>query len=228
MRKNQIFILILLVFTFLGVFYFSINHIQPRQSAQIVNAFEEDFISQAKLLPISSSRLVGPVDGFRERIIKKSFGIFITPETSPIENDRFSGYHTGVDAEFTDVIEDVPVRAIADGTILVRAYASGYGGVVVARHIINGTSIVALYGHLDQKSFLPSSIVNVKAGDQIGILGDDHSDETDGVRKHLHFSLHPDRGDEEISPELSQRIDFRGYVKTQEELTNWLNPLDFY
>ena len=175
---------------------------------------------KTNLLPITDIKLIEPVDGFKERITKKPFGIFITPETSPVRPDKFTGYHTGVDAEFINNQEEIPVRAIADGAILVRAHAPGYGGVVVIKHIINGVSLIALYGHLDPASFLPANISEVQAGDRISILGDGYSEETDGARKHLHFAIYTDRGDE--------KIDFRGYVKTEEELATWFNPLDFY
>lgn len=228
MVNKLLLLLFIFAITLIGWSYFYVNRIQFPQPAQIVNALQNDSFAQVNLLPISSSKLIEPVYEFKERIIKKPFGIYITPETSPVQPDKFTGYHAGVDAEFDDVLEDIPVLAIADGTILVRAHVPGYGGVVVIRHIIRGVSILALYGHLDSASFLPAAISQVTAGSQIGILGDGHSEETDGARKHLHFSLYPDRGDEKTSPELSRRIDFRGYVKTEEELANWLNPLDFY
>lgn len=161
--------------------------------------------------------LIEPVAGFRQNITKKSFGIFITPETSPVQPDKFTGYHTGVDSEFTDSDEEIPVRAIADGTVIVSIWSSGYGGVVVIKHIIKDVPLFALYGHIDPASFLPPGTTQVKAGDQIGVLGDDHSQETDGARKHLHFSIY-----------IGEKMDFHGYVETQEELSNWLNPLDLY
>ncbi len=214
-----------LIVAVVAVFYFPSD--RGRQQAEIINTIQDTVAitnAQANLLPIAdfdlADNLEEPVAGFKERITKKPFGIYITPETSPVQPDKFTGYHVGVDAEFTDTQEDVPVVAVADGIILVRAYAPGYGGVVVVRHILNGVPVLALYGHLDPASFLPSAISQVTAGSQIGILGDDHSEETDGTRKHLHFSLQLDRDDE--------KIDFRGYVKTEEELSNWLNPLDLY
>lgn len=161
--------------------------------------------------------LVEPVAGFKQHITKKPFGIFITPENSPVEHDKFNGYHTGVDSEFTDSQEEIPVRAIADGTLVASVWTSGYGGVVVIRHIIAGVPLFSLYGHLDPASFLPSGTAQVKAGDRIGVLGDDHSEETDGARKHLHFSIY-----------TGPKMDFRGYVQTEEELSGWLNPLDLY
>ena len=218
--KVGLFIVILALIAF-GVFYFRGN--QSRQQAEIIQTIQKNVVAtaaQANLLPIALPNLIEPVDGFKDRITKKPFGIYITPETSPVQSDKFTGYHTGIDVEFTDISEDIPVLAIADGTILIRAYASGYGGVVVVRHHINGVPTVVLYGHLDQASFLPASITEVRAGEQIGVLGDDHSEETDGVRKHLHFSFHQYNGDE--------KIDFRGYVKNEIELSNWLNPLDLY
>lgn len=157
-----------------------------------------------------------PVDGFLTRATIKHFGTYITPDTSPVEGDRFTGYHTGVDAEFTDTVGDVAVRAIADGTVIARTWANGYGGVVVIRHIIGGVPVFALYGHLDEASFVPG-VTAVKAGDVIGVLGDDHSQETDGVRKHLHFSLY-----------TGEKIDYRGYVPTQTDLAPWLDPLAFF
>jgi murein DD-endopeptidase MepM/ murein hydrolase activator NlpD len=161
--------------------------------------------------------LVEPVAGFKQNITKKPFGIFITPETSPVENDKFAGYHTGVDSEFTDTLEEVPVLAIADGIVIASVWTTGYGGVVVIKHTIKGVPLFALYGHLDKASFLPTGTTKVKAGDQIGVLGDDHSEETDGARKHLHFSIY-----------IGEKMDFRGYVPTEHELSNWLNPLDLY
>ena len=212
-------LLLLFIFTvaLAGWSYFYVNRVQFTQSAQIVSALQNDPPMQIGLLPISSSKLIEPVYGFKERITKKPFGIFITPDTSPIQPDHFTGYHTGVDAEFDNVVEDVPVRAIADGTVVVSTWANGYGGIVVLKHTINNASLFAVYGHLDPARFLPLSTTRVKAGDQIGILGDGHSQETDGARKHLHFSLY-----------TGDKIDFRGYVETKEELTSWLNPLDLY
>lgn len=165
---------------------------------------------------IARGPIVPPVDDFLTRITKKSFGTFITPETSPVANDRFSGFHTGVDVEYDDVAEDIAIYAIADGTVIASTFGKGYGGVVVVRH--ETEQILALYGHLDPAT-LPARGTKLRQGQFIGVLGADHSEETDGVRKHLHFSIQPDRGGE---------IDIRGYVKTEEELTQWIDPLALY
>ncbi|MAF81172.1 hypothetical protein CL628_04130 [bacterium] len=161
-----------------------------------------------------TTQLLPPIAEMAQRITKKPFGIFITPENSPISPERFRGFHTGIDVEFEDVIADVPVTAVTDGQVVRSQTASGYGGVTVLQHTINGASYTGLYGHLDPGSLLPVGAV-VTAGQRIGILGEGGTQATDGARKHLHFSLHP-----------GTNIDLRGYVTSQSELTAWVDPLE--
>lgn len=40
-----------------------------------------------------------PLMGPEERITKKPFGVFVTPQNSPVNPERFRGYHTGTDFE---------------------------------------------------------------------------------------------------------------------------------
>lgn len=162
--------------------------------------------------------LIEPVPEFVQRITKKPFGIFITPKTSPVQPDKFTGYHTGIDVEYEDVSKDVPVRAISDGTVVTHRDVPGYGGVVVVRHEINGEQFFALYGHIDPASFQHDPSSAVKRGEMLGVLGDGYTKETDGARKHLHFSLQ----------RAGEKPDLRGYVKTADDLERWLNPLVFY
>lgn len=76
-----------------------------------------------------SPPFVPPLDQALLRITKKPFGIFITPSTSPVQPERFHGYHTGVDFEtFPDEQNTaVAVHAICSGKLLRRAWASGCG-----------------------------------------------------------------------------------------------------
>ncbi len=161
-----------------------------------------------------SSSIIAPVAEFQQRITKKPFGIFITPKSSPVQPERFTGYHTGVDVEYGDVQGDVIVSAIADGTVVLSKRATGYGGVIAIEHTISDKRIIAIYGHLDPKS-LPTVGTSVKMGNKIGILGDGETQETDGERKHLHFGL-----------SISLGVDIRGYVQQKEELAGWLNPVE--
>lgn len=162
----------------------------------------------------TSSGLMLPVENFFERITKKPFGIYITPETSPVQPERFSGYHTGVDVEFTDVLKDVRIRAIADGTVIYSGRANGYGGVVAVRHTIEGKNYVAVYGHLDPSTLVENRAA-IKAGEWLGSLGKGYSAETDNERKHLHLSIHK-----------GSTLTLAGYVKTESALDAWVDPLE--
>jgi len=161
--------------------------------------------------------ILEPIGGFKEKITKKYFGLFITPQTSPVQPDKFDGYHNGVDVEYEGILQEISVRAITDGTVVFSDWVKGYGGVMVLNHTIDGKDYFVLYGHLDPQSMIKNNI-KVKAGDIIGVLGNDHSEETDGARKHLHFSVRP----------VENGLDFRGYVKTEEELAQWIDPLTLY
>ncbi len=167
----------------------------------------------------SKSVLVEPMEDFAKRVNKKPFGIFITPDNSPTQPERFRGYHTGVDAEIYPGEENanIFVRAAAAGTVAFVQEASGYGGVVVIKHAIAGKEVYGVYGHLRRSSIILNVRDAVKAGDVIGTLGAGGTPETDGERKHLHFGMYQ-----------GEVPDVRGYVQTKEELKNWLNPLDFF
>lgn len=159
---------------------------------------------------------IEPIAEFKSRISKKFFGTYVTPQNSPVQPERFTGYHTAVDVEYADVTGEVPVIAVADGTVVSSQVVDGYGGVILIKHTINGLTYVAVYGHLDPKSLVANN-KTVKAGDPIGVLGDGGSSETDGERKHLHFGLVKGGG-----------INLKGYVSTQTELSAWADPLSFY
>ncbi len=144
----------------------------------------------------------------------KGFGEYI--------QDRFRGYHTGIDCEQSQVdlemhrITEVPVHAAADGRVTFVGRTSGYGGVIVLSHILDGEVFSTLYGHLDLGA-VPLRIGDaVYKGNRIANLGADRSTETDGERMHLHFGVW--RGD---------AVKLAGYVKTPAELSGWLNPFAF-
>lgn len=165
---------------------------------------------------VAKVSLVEPIAEFKSRITKKPFGIFITPETSPVQPEKFRGYHTAADVEYDDKTEEIPIRAIADGTVVMASTASGYGGVLVIRHGINDKDLAVIYGHLDPAS-LPKVGDRVSAGQRVGILGEGGTPETDGGRKHLHFGIRTD-----------DTVNIKGYVQNKEELSNWIDPLEFY
>ncbi len=159
-----------------------------------------------------------PLDQAKERVTKKSFGIRIDQATSPVQPERFSGYHTGVDFETfaSEAMTDVPVRAICSGEVLAKRRASGYGGVLVTSCTLDGQEVTVTYGHLRLTSIARAVGERVESGDQIGVLGTGDSSETDGERKHLHLSIH--RG---VLPNIM------GYVSLRSDLSRWLDPCLF-
>ncbi len=165
---------------------------------------------------VEDALVVAPIDGFSDRITKKPYGIFITPDTSPVQPEKFVGYHTGVDAEYEDVDGDIPVYAVSHGVVERSGIATGYGGYLVVLHKIGEDNTRVIYGHLDPQS-LPAVDLEVEAGDQIGILGEGGTSETDGERKHLHLGmLKP--GNESLA----------GYVGDEGDLQEWYDPMSFF
>lgn len=125
-------------------------------------------------------------------ITKKSFGIYVSPGHSPITPERFAGFHTGVDFETTPAEANIaiPVPAFCDGKLLLKEWASGYGGVAVQSCTLAGQAVTVIYGHLNIDTVRPSVGDSLKKGDFIGNLGKGYSTETDGERKHLHLGIH--------------------------------------
>src|SRR3989338_610817 len=60
-----------------------------------------------------------PIGRAISRVTKKPFGIKISPTSSPVSPERFSGYHTGVDFEVSEeeLNLNVPVFAICMGPL---------------------------------------------------------------------------------------------------------------
>ena len=160
-----------------------------------------------------SSGLVYPMANYTAARTKKVFGQYIAPDSG----DRFSGYHTGDDIEVSDLAAVVPVYALTDVTIVQKQTVSGYGGVVIVEFVDAGVTYHALYGHLKLDSVTAVVGDAVAGGTQLGVLGDDQSEQTDGERKHLLFGLYP-----YTSTEL-----YAGYVANDADLVNWVNPADW-
>ncbi len=163
----------------------------------------------------SAPSIVPPLDQSAKRVTKKPFSLLIDRATSPVQPERFSGYHTGVDFETfsSEEMTDVAVQAICSGDILTKRQASGYGGVLVTSCLIDGEEVTIVYGHLRLSSITVRVGERVVVGDQLGLLGTGGSSETDGERKHLHLAIH--RGP---TPNIL------GYVSSRADLSNWLDP----
>lgn len=156
-----------------------------------------------------------PLERAGERVTKKKFGMYITPQNSPVQPERFQGYHTGVDFEIfpEELNAEVQVHAVCSGELKLKKYASGYGGVAVQACELDKDPITVIYGHLKLSSIAADVGININVGEVIGILGANKSAETDGERKHLHLGFHK-----------GTAIDIRGYVSSEAELANWIDP----
>ena len=163
--------------------------------------------------PTEVQTFAEPISNALSRITKKPFGIYITQATSPVQPERFSGYHTGTDFETTPEEANlaVPFYAICDGKIVAKRTATGYGGVFVQSCTINNQSVTIIYGHVSLSSISKNIGDNLSKGEMIGNLGSSPS-ETDGERKHLHLGIH-----------LGTSISILGYVQIQSDLANWLD-----
>lgn len=170
-------------------------------------------LSSLQLTPTTSSpTAVLPVRGFFAAVTKKPFGIFVTPENSPVSPERFRGFHTAADAELPS---ETPVFAVTGGIVVRSGRVAGYGGLAAIEHRSGAERFVGVYGHLDPAS-LPRLGSRVRAGEQIGVLGAAFSAETDGERAHLHFGLYTGPG-----------VNVAGYVPTREALSMWRDPVVF-
>ncbi|MCJ7541694.1 MAG: M23 family metallopeptidase [Desulfobacterales bacterium] len=151
----------------------------------------------------------------QQRVTKKEFGQLITPENSPVQPERFSGYHTGVDFKIfpKELTTNIEVHAICTGKVVLKKTVSGYGGVLVQACQLDGKPITVTYGHLKLSSLGQSLGQEIATDEVVGILGSAHSQETDGERKHLHLSFHK-----------GTAINVRGYVNSSVELSAWLDP----
>ena len=157
-----------------------------------------------------------PISNALARVTKKPFGLYVSPGHSPVSPEKFTGYHTGADFETTPAEQniDVPIYALCGGKLLLKKYASGYGGVAVQACVINGADVTVIYGHLRLSSIIPQTGQQLTAGQQIAVLGTGYTSETDGERKHLHLGIHK-----------GTSVNILGYVQKQGDLSQWLNPL---
>jgi murein DD-endopeptidase MepM/ murein hydrolase activator NlpD len=167
----------------------------------------------------AKDNIAEPIKDAKTRVTKKPFGLKVSPTNSPVKPEKFSGYHTGVDFETTAAEKNsaVPVYAFCDGSLLVKKWASGYGGVAVEKCRLNGQDVTVVYGHLKLSSISAKIGAKLMAGGQIAILGKGYSVETDGERKHLHLGVHK-----------GTAINILGYVNNKAALKDWLDALKLF
>ncbi|MFA6048306.1 MAG: M23 family metallopeptidase [Parcubacteria group bacterium] len=216
-NKILIIILVFLIASFLYS-HFKNNSIKPpnsqnnNQPEQNVSSGRDPVLMQETAAP--QKDFVFPIDRAEERVTKKPFGIFITKQNSPVQPERFSGYHTGTDFETfpEEQNSDVSISAITNGKVIEKRWISGYGGVLIESAVYDNSSITIVYGHLNLSSINKKTGDSLSTGEKIGILGRGYSQETDGERKHLHLGIHK-----------GSAVDVRGYVNNKVQLRDWFD-----
>jgi murein DD-endopeptidase MepM/ murein hydrolase activator NlpD len=175
-------------------------------------------VPTSTLSPTSTPNFIPPLDKAKARVTKKQFGTYITPQNSPVQPEKFTGYHTGVDLEIFPNEKDaaVEVHAVCNGSLLLKEYTQGYGGVVVQSCTVSGSPITVVYGHIKLDSITLNEGNAINVGEVLGVLGAGYSSETDGERKHLHLGFHK-----------GTAVSILGYVQNKTQLSDWLDPCQF-
>lgn len=189
----------------------------PAGDGEVLGAADDSNDEPAAPVALTPTKLGWPLTDATSRVTKKPFGKYVTPETSPVPNDKFTGFHVGVDFETTEeeAEADVPVFAICDGPLIWATWANGYGGVATQSCAIDDEDVTVIYGHINVDTVTVKAGQRLTTGDRVALLGRGGTKEVDGVRKHLHLGIR--RNDDKQS--------IRGYVKTEEEIAQFIDGL---
>ncbi|MFA6027667.1 MAG: VCBS repeat domain-containing M23 family metallopeptidase [Patescibacteria group bacterium] len=126
-------------------------------------------------------------------------------------------WHMGIDLGF-EMGAGAPVYASANGVVVDVKERSQFGLVILVEHELpNGSKIVSLYGHLKPSMPLVADGQEVKAGTQLGVLGE--SWENGGWSPHLHYGIHK-------NPYNNVWV-YYGHVTDPNIANDWYNPVTF-
>jgi murein DD-endopeptidase MepM/ murein hydrolase activator NlpD len=230
--KELIALIIIAIIGAFGWAYYFLNHgSKEEENTAIVDnipgeLIEEPITEENKPPEIVTPKkdnlpmeIISPLDRAKERVTKKPFGIYITRENSPVQPERFSGYHAGTDFEIfpNELNIDVPVKSICAGKILKKETINGYGGVLINSCTLDNEVVTIVYGHLNLESISKKVGDNLLAGEVIGNLGKNKSSETDGERKHLHLGIHK-----------GSSVSYSGYVFSKNNLESWIDACKYF
>lgn len=225
MKKTFLFVSIsifIVISVAASIYWYAVRpfDIPQIQQPDTVNQEQMHNNEASDVLESKSERVyIMPIAHASERITKKPFGILINPKTSPVQPERFSGYHTGTDFEIfpEEASQDVVVSAVCSGNIIEKRRASGYGGVLVQRCALDNQSVTVVYGHLSLSSINKGLGDILETGEKVGLLGMVNSVDTGGERKHLHLSIHK-----------GTTTNISGYVANKTELNQWIDPCKYF
>ena len=132
------------------------NPVDLFKETESINGTESDSDQSKK-----KDSIYFPISRYVERISLRSFGKDVKlQDQQELEcGQAYSGFHTADDLEVSpqELGEEVAVYAMANGIIKQARNADGYGGLMVIEHKVNGSSLIGIYGHLDNASFTKKS-----------------------------------------------------------------------
>lgn len=213
--KLEIIVATFIVLALVGLLAFSLWSKSGTNKPSQVTQPTEKKVQETPKSQTPQKTIAEPITNAKSRITKKPFGIYITPTNSPVQPEKFTGYHTGTDFETTqeEASKDISIYAICSGKIRTKEIVSGYGGVIVQDCTLENQPVTVLYGHLNIRQAQVLGVgAEVKSGERIGSLAPANSELSGGERKHLHLGAHK-----------GTTIDYRGYVQNQSELSGWLD-----
>lgn len=104
--------------------------------------------------------------------------------TSPF-GPRGGSMHRGVDLAQPGSAEGKPLFAARDGEVIAAGPASGFGMWIVIRHDVDGARADTVYGHMWPHGVFVSQGDRVRAGQEIGTIGNNGQ----STGPHLHFEI---------------------------------------
>ena len=122
------------------------------------------------------------VGGGQTGAVSTSGWAYPTTLTATMSQGYKGSSHRGVDLA-NDL--NAPIFAARDGKVVAAGPASGFGNWIVIESTVDGKTVNTVYGHMSADGVLVQRGDTVKAGQQIGKVGNDG--ESEGP--HLHFEI---------------------------------------
>ncbi|MEI8061313.1 MAG: M23 family metallopeptidase [Candidatus Berkelbacteria bacterium] len=232
MKKYFWIIISVLIVAVLTGGFFTWRYYKNKKTASAQAAADAAFIQSNPSVPVTPTptsvvapvpTYVYPITNFASRATTNLFGTYY-PSGGSDNPDRkvcpsavyYAGYHTAIDLETTssETNQNVPVFAVAAGTVRQISAVTGYGGLIVVGYNLGGADYTAYYGHIDLSTAKVKNGDTVTVGETLASLGAACSTSNGDVRKHLHFGLH--RGTEIVA---------NGYVTSKSDLASWADPV---
>lgn len=186
------------------------------EEVQLVKEFQ-DLEDESILLKAQEEAIKKEIENYKRRVeenpqiylnqansIEVTNDIFIRPTTGRVTSEygtRWEKLHAGID--IGNQAANVPVVAVADGTVIRSYYSTTYGNVVFITHNIDGQIFTTVSAHLEENTVRDGD--SVIKGQTIGYMGNTGR----SFGNHLHFEIH--KGSWNLSK--SNSIDPRIYIK---------------